>query len=543
MRFKLIWLVASMGLSGLAGCEKSEDPSSSGPIVVDPDADADADADADGDDTGSSDGDADADGDDTGSSDGDADADGDDTGSPDGGADADGDDTGSPDGGADADDTGTSGDTGGADDTGTSGDTGSADDTGTSGDTGSADDTGTSGDTGSMVDTGASDGDSDSVFAVQSGLIAEGEGATLTSVVVTTIPKFSSTGQGFWIQDAGGGEYSGVRVYVYDTTDIGITEGTILDMEGTVAEFYDLTQIQLDSVDGITLDGETSVPTVNLVDPDAVVDWEVWEGALIQLEDIVVGADEDHGEFSITMGDSEEAMRIDDMIWPDLAEFVGTGDTIESITGLMHYSYDSWKLEVRGESDFIGYEVYVPAPEECTADICMADAVVGDVVISEIMFNPHVGTDSRNEWVEVRNNTAGTINLKGLTVTDADGGAAELEDDVVVEVGGYAVLAVSDGTDWAYVFTASAHYGSLSLGNGGDEVSIEFDGIELDWVPDYGSLGISAGNSFMLDGGFESTTDNDSIGSWCEAGVLEADVIGDTTDNGTPFAMGTCFAE
>ena len=489
MRFELIWLVASMGLSGLAGCEKSEDPSSSGPIVVDPDADADSDADSD----------------DTGSSDGDADADGDDTGSPDGGADA--------------------------------------DDTGTSGDTGGADDTGTSGDTGSMVDTGASDGDSDSVFAVQSGLIAEGEGATLTSVVVTTIPKFSSTGQGFWIQDAGGGEYSGVRVYVYDTTDIGITEGTILDMEGTVAEFYDLTQIQLDSVDGITLDGGTSVPTVNLVDPDAVVDWEVWEGALIQLEDIVVGADEDHGEFSITMGDSEEAMRIDDMIWPDLAEFVGTGDTIESITGLMHYSYDSWKLQVRGESDFIGYEVYVPAPEECTADICMADAVVGDVVISEIMFNPDVGTDSRNEWVEVRNNTAGTINLKGLTVTDADGGAAELEDDVVVEVGGYAVLAVSDGTDWAYVFTASAHYGSLSLGNTGDEVSIEFDGIELDWVPNYGSLGISPGSSFMLDGGFESTTDNDSIGSWCEAGVLEADVIGDTTDNGTPFAMGTCFAE
>jgi hypothetical protein len=296
-------------------------------------------------------------------------------------------------------------------------------------------------------------------------------------------------------------------------------------------------------VDGITLDGGTSTPTVDLVVPDAVADWEVWEGALIQLNDIVVGADEGYGEFSITMGDSEVTMRIDDMLWSDLGETVGTGDTIESITGLMHYSYDHWKLEVRGMSDLVGHEVYVEAPEECTVDKCMADIVVGDLVISEVMFNPDAGMDSRNEWVEVRNATTGTVNLKGLVVGDSDGGAAELEDDVVIEVGEYAVLAVSDGTDWAYVFTASAHYGSLSLGNDGDEVSIAFDGIELDWVPDYDGLSISAGKSFMLDGAFETVTDNDSIESWCQAGVFEADVIDDTTDNGTPFAMGTCFAE
>ncbi|MEO2151452.1 MAG: hypothetical protein ABGW50_02190, partial [Thermococcus sp.] len=95
------------------------------------------------------------------------------------------------------------------------------------------------------------------------------------------------------------------------------------------------------------------------------------------------------------------------------------------------------------------------------------------------------------------------------------------------------VLAVQPSHLWSYSDTCAVF--SMAI-NGNATIGLAFDGIELDWVPDYGALSISAGKSFMLDGAFETVTDNDAIESWCQAGVFEADVSEDTTDNGTPFA-------
>ena len=97
---------------------------------------------------------------------------------------------------------------------------------------------------------------------------------TLRDVVVTVDSRISSAGQGFWIQDAGGGMYSGMRVYIEDTTDVGIVEGAVIDVTGTVAEYFDLTQIQPTSVADVVVSDAIVTPTVDVVDPETTTDWE-----------------------------------------------------------------------------------------------------------------------------------------------------------------------------------------------------------------------------------------------------------------------------
>ena len=204
--------------------------------------------------------------------------------------------------------------------------------------------------------------DTDTVYSVQSGVWMDGDIVTLRNVVVTVEPTVSSTSQGFWVQDVGGGEYSGIRVYLDDTTDAGITEGSVIDVTGTVVEYFDLTQIQPLSVDDIVMIDTVMEPTVDVVDPETTTDWEPWEGVLVQFDDVVVGADVGFGEHEITIGDDMVPFRIDDMVYADVDAVIGEGDTLDSVVGFVHYSYSNWKLQPRDADDLIGLTTYEPPP-------------------------------------------------------------------------------------------------------------------------------------------------------------------------------------
>jgi len=101
---------------------------------------------------------------------------------------------------------------------------------------------------------------------------------------------------------------------------------------------------------------------------------------------------------------------------------------------------------------------------------------------------------------------------------------------------------VNDCTAWAYEFTPSAHYGSLSFGNdaeSGDRASILFDEVELDATPNYrgeGAPTARAGASFTLNQDFETVTGNDDLANWCTADAA----IGASGDEGTPFGGSLC---
>ncbi len=89
----------------------------------------------------------------------------------------------------------------------------------------------------------------------------------------------------------------------------------------------------------------------------------------------------------------------------------------------------------------------------------------GGIIISELMPNPE-GTDSDNEWVELKNVTDTTLLLTGLRIVRASGATVlSISDASMVEPGEYVAYQISG-----------------SLLNGGDTLQLLFNGALLDEV-------------------------------------------------------------
>ncbi|MEC7946188.1 MAG: lamin tail domain-containing protein, partial [Myxococcota bacterium] len=230
--------------------------------------------------------------------------------------------------------------------------------------------------------------------------------------------------------------------------------------------------------------------------------------------------------------------------------YVGT--TFESITGFLHYSYGAWKLEPRDASDFAGH-----ASPPCAGDACVPDLSAGDLIITEVMNDvPSGDAEDHCEWIEVYNNTTGSVDLQGLGVGDDDSSTGSVSTSVVVDAGSYTVLGKGSAAQWATdcptlaaVITPSAHYGSgPNLSNGGDPVRIfQFDGTAIDETgtnitdasaADYSMVSLDAdeGYSSELNAAPTSEEANDEAAEWCQASAE----IGRSGVFGSPGAANAC---
>ena len=148
------------------------------------------------------------------------------------------------------------------------------------------------------------------------------------------------------------------------------------------------------------------------------------------------------------------------------------------------------------------------------------DLSVGDLIITEIMHDPAVVADYRGEWFEVKNNTAQTVDLYGLTVTGLSGESFTVDTSTPISAGAYAVFAArSRSSENGGLSVVDVTYDrndfKLDLG---DIIQLEqSDGSVIDTViyaPSY-SYPMGAGVSLTL--GSESASDNDTGGYWCRA--------------------------
>ena len=182
------------------------------------------------------------------------------------------------------------------------------------------------------------------VAQVQTGDINEGTTVTLSEVVATSGLNFKD--DGFFVQDADGGEYSGVYVYLYDEALEGLADvaaGDVLNITGTVTEYFDLTEISVSSADDIQATGETAEATVDQL-ATTPGDWEAWEGCLVELAGVSVTSDEDEYGAAST---NHDAMLDDDLFDFD----VSNGDSFSSVTGAVTYSYSEYRLLPRSAAD------------------------------------------------------------------------------------------------------------------------------------------------------------------------------------------------
>lgn len=115
----------------------------------------------------------------------------------------------------------------------------------------------------------------------------------------------------------------------------------------------------------------------------------------------------------------------------------------------------------------------------------------GAVVINEIAYDPPAPQAATNEWIEVVNRSAATVDLAGMTVGDGGTPSAAVVGPLLLPPGGFAVL-VRNGTEFAAAYPGVPHQvlaGFPALNNTGDRVAIAIGATEIDAVPYTSSWG------------------------------------------------------
>ena len=267
------------------------------------------------------------------------------------------------------------------------------------------------------------DGTTVTIYDIQTGAVAEGETVTIQNTVVTSM--LTGDEEGFFIQDEGGGEWTGIYVFVGQAGGgIAPLVGDKLTITGSVSEFYDSTQLVVSSSESlvVTGDAEPVATTVSSVD-----DWEAYEGCLISLEDQTVTSDvNSYGEADLSFG-----IPMDNTFF----NFDTCYDaSYSSITGIVTYSFEEFKINPRSQEDLVG-----GAEGECAGSFAtVAEVQSGNFENRTVTLENVVVTEAESDfdgysvfWIQdqgagewsglyvfVRENTAAEISVnRGDVVT------------------------------------------------------------------------------------------------------------------------------
>lgn len=254
-------------------------------------------------------------------------------------------------------------------------------------------------------DTGVSNDDGVSITSIQDGTIGEGETVTLTGVIVTS--TWDERGDGFFIQDAGGGEYSGVYVYAPGLSDTYLEVGYELTVTGATVEYYDWTEFTVADASALEVTGSGAV-TADSVDPSTVTDWEVWESCLISVGAATATSGvNSYGEITLDNG-----LQMDNWFFDYAGE---QGASWTNISGTVLYNFEEFKLAPRSADDLEGY-VEGEGPPEATVAETQDGTIAEDesvTILGAVVTSPiKEGKNSNDEWIN-----------EGFFVQDAGGGS------------------------------------------------------------------------------------------------------------------------
>ena len=161
------------------------------------------------------------------------------------------------------------------------------------------------------------------------------------------------------------------------------------------------------------------------------------------------------------------------------------------------------------------------------------DIVIGvSIRISEVMYNPDAVNDDVGEWFEIYNAGTEMVDLRELAFSDDSENFESLESESALPLvpGQYAVLARSKDISLNGALVAVGEF-SFQLGNSGDALIVQRDGIELDRF-NYGEFASAKGASLQQSSdSLENGGVDAMFGDWC----LATQPYGDG-DLGTPGA-------
>jgi hypothetical protein len=150
----------------------------------------------------------------------------------------------------------------------------------------------------------------------------------------------------------------------------------------------------------------------------------------------------------------------------------------------------------------------------------------GSLRIVEIMNNPLRVGDPKGEWIELFNATADDLDLYGLELASSDGDSHVITESLILEAGGYAILAINGDPSSNGGVSADHIYSNVFLSNESDDLSLVMDGLTVDSLSwDNGAtMPDPDGASIMLDPwGYTNGATGPDKSYWCSASTAWAE--------------------
>ncbi len=194
--------------------------------------------------------------------------------------------------------------------------------------------------------TGTGPADDATVYDVQMGNVQEGSTVTIKNVVVTSPLTFS--GNNMYVQEQAGGAFSGINLFVPEGAPA-LSVGDVVDVTGTYEEYFDNTQLVVQSMADIVPTGDTAPVTPELLTP-ADCQLEDWEGVLATVENVTVTVEgmADFWEWEVD-GLTMDKQFIANDDWPKPT----VGAAYSSLTGPLRFAFDKRRMSPRDLNDIV----------------------------------------------------------------------------------------------------------------------------------------------------------------------------------------------
>ena len=196
----------------------------------------------------------------------------------------------------------------------------------------------------------------------------DGQVVTTSGIVTATL------GSGYFIQDGTTG-WNGL--YVYDNTN-SVNLGDEIEVTGTVDEYFDYTELTFVSNVDVISTGNTLPTPINL--STSAMNDEQYEGMLLVIDGNCNNNNLGNGEWSIN--DGSGVARINDLMY----NYSATVSSNYTVTGVLFYSFNNFKLEPRDANDVM-VGLSISDPEYFNLNIYPNPANLGFVSIT---FNEKV---------------------------------------------------------------------------------------------------------------------------------------------------------
>ncbi len=309
--------------------------------------------------------------------------------------------------------------------------------TGTSTSTGADTSTGTPTSTGTTGETTTGGPAAMTIYDVQQGKFPQESVVTIKGVVVTS-PIHLASGRGtVFVEEAAGGEYSGIALDLDPSVAaLDLAPGSVLDFTGTYTEFYGNSQITIAAPGDLTIVDTAAIPEPAIVAAadirtDGVLA-ENYEGVLVQIQDAVVSVPNvDLGQFEV-----EGGARISDFFLFALGQTPKPtmGQVYASITGPLLFDDKQFLLVPRSLDDLDD------GSGDTTGDTTTGDTTTGDTTTGDTSTTtgtsttgePPVGIYAVQQGIYnlgdlvvlegVIATSGPTLNKKGFFVQEPDGG-------------------------------------------------------------------------------------------------------------------------